>query len=66
MTELAGGELSIPQRRSQDFGLGGGGHPVHFPSSLRGADRIRWGGGGSSRNFPCSRLPDHIQWGGGW
>ena len=28
-----------------------GGHPVHFPSSLRGADRIQWGGGGSSRNF---------------
>ena len=23
----------------------GGGHPVHFPSSLRGADRIQWGGG---------------------
>ena len=27
------------QRRSQDFCLGG--HPVHFPSSLR----IQWGGG---------------------
>ena len=29
-----------------------------------GAHRIQWGGG-SSRNFSWSQLPDRIQWGGG-
>ena len=53
------------QRRSQDFCLGGG-HPVHFPSSLRGADRIQWGGGGVvAEIFRGLVYPDQIQWGGG-
>ena len=38
------------QRRSQDF-FWGGGHPVHFPSSLRGAARIQCGGGVVAKNF---------------
>ena len=33
------------QRRSQDFCLGGG-HPVHFPSSLREPAAFSGGGGG--------------------
>ena len=42
----------------------GGGHPVHFPSSLREPTAFS-GGGGSSRYFPSSQLPDQTQWGGG-
>ena len=35
--------LSVCQRRSQDFCLGG--HPVHFPSSLREPTAFSGGGG---------------------
>ena len=53
---------AILQRRSQDFFLGGATRYIFVTSP--GADRIQWGGGGSSRNFPWSQLPDRIQWGG--
>ena len=41
-----------------------GGHPVHF-RHLSWSRPYSVGGGGSSRNVPCSQLPDRIQWGGG-
>ena len=43
----------------------GGGHPVHFSSSLREPTAFSGGGGVVAEIFSHSRLPDRIQWGGG-
>ena len=45
---------------------GGGGSSRNFTVfSFTGSDSVGGGEGrGSSRNFPLSRLPDQIQWGG--
>ena len=61
---------SYMQQHSQDFCFGGG-HPVHFPSYLRGPTAFS-GGGGIFRDLgyrirsrPLDQLPDQIKWGGG-
>ena len=51
------------QRRSQDFCLGGATRYIF--RHLSGEPTAFSGGGGSSRSFPCTRLPDQIEWGGG-